>query len=117
MSKGEIVVKVITKGSWLNDDRPSSLTNPSFPNNTAIWGECRFVFGNEQNYDWLVVYDDFKGKIKLNCPRNNTLLVTTEPSSVKTYESVYTRQFGHVLTGQENWALKHRGVSVFCSEV
>ena len=107
MSEPSIIVKVLTKGSWLNDDRPSSPTNPSFPNNTAIWGECRFVFGNEQNYDWLVVYDDFKGEIKLNCPRNNTLLVTTEPSSVKTYESVYTRQFGHVLTGQENWALKH----------
>ena len=109
MNKTSITVKVITKGSRLNDDRPSSLTNPSFPNNTPIWGECRFVFGNEQDYDWLVVNDDFKGEIKLNCPKNNTLLVTTEPSSIKTYESVYTRQFGHVLTGQENWALKHRG--------
>ena len=109
MNEPSIVVKVITKGSGLNDDTPSSLTNPSFPNNTAIWGQCRFVFGNEQNYDWLVVYDDFKGKIKLHCPKNHTLLVTTEPSSIKTYESIYTRQFGHVLTGQEDWALKHQG--------
>ena len=109
MNKDEIIVKVITKGSHLVANRASSTKNSALPNHSSKLGRCRFVFGNEQKYDWLVVYDDFKGKIELNCPPENTLLVTSEPSSIKTYESVYTRQFGHVLTGQEDWALKHPG--------
>jgi len=103
------VVKVITKGSHLIANKPSSAKNTGFPKQIPEWGSCRFVFGNEQDYDWLVVYDDFVGKIDLKCPRPNTILVTFEPSSVKTYESAYIRQFGFVLTGQEDWALKHPG--------
>ena len=103
------MVKVITKGSHLIADKPSSAKNTGFPRQIPEWGACRFVFGNEQHYDWLVVYDDFVGKIDLKCPPKNTLLVTLEPSSIKTYESSYIRQFGYVLTGQENWALKHPG--------
>jgi hypothetical protein len=109
MSKSEIVVKIITKSSHLNADKPSCPKNGAFPGQIPEWGSCRFVFGNEQNYDWLVVYDDFVGKIHLNCPPQKTLLVTSEPSSIKTYESAYIRQFGYVLTGQEDWALKHPG--------
>jgi hypothetical protein len=109
MNKDEIIVKIITKGSHLISDSPSSVLNPSFPEKKPKWGSCRFVFGNEQAYDWLVVYDDFVGKIHLNCPPQNTLLVTSEPSSIKTYESAYIQQFGYVLTGQEDWALKHPG--------
>lgn len=103
------MVKVITKGSHLIADKPSSAKNTGFPRQIPEWGACRFVFGNEQHYDWLAVYDDFVGKIDLKCPPQNTLLVTLEPSSIKTYESSYIRQFGYVLTGQENWALKHPG--------
>ena len=109
MIEPSITVKVLTKSTRLDIDKPSAATHGSFPGKIPVWGSCRFVFGNEQDYDWLVVYDDFNGEIKLNCPKNNTLLVTTEPSSVKTYESIYTRQFGHVLTGQEDWALRHHG--------
>ncbi len=109
LEKNKIVVKVITKGSHLIADKPSSAKNTGFPRQIPEWGACRFVFGNEQHYDWLAVYDDFVGKIDLKCPPQNTLLVTLEPSSIKTYESSYIRQFGYVLTGQENWALKHPG--------
>ncbi len=109
LDKNKILVKVITKSSHLIADKPSSFKNQGFPKNTPEWGSCRFVFGNEQNYDWLVVYDDFVGKIDLKCASQNTLLVTLEPSSIKTYESAYIRQFGYVLTGQEDWALKHPG--------
>jgi len=109
MNEPSIIVKVLTKSSRLDTNEPSTATHGSFPGKIPVWGSCSFVFGNEQDYDWVVVYDDFNGEIKLNCPKSHTLLVTTEPSSVKTYESVYTRQFGHVLTGQEDWALKHHG--------
>jgi hypothetical protein len=65
-----------------------------------------------------VVYDDlpplgnerFSARVeRLACPRANTLLVTTEPSSIKTYGSAYTGQFGYVLTSQPAWALPHPG--------
>ena len=109
MNEPSITVKVLTKSSRLDIDKPSAAEHGSFPDKIPVWGKCRFVFGNEQDYDWVIVYDDFNGDLRLSCPRSNTLLVTTEPSSIKTYESVYTSQFGHVLTGQEDWALKHDG--------
>ncbi len=88
------------------------------PGPGKVWGKCRFIFDrDERNYDWLVVYDDLPSKggerrslreEALACQRQNTLLVTTEPSSVKAYGSTYVSQFGCVLTSQEQWALPHR---------
>lgn len=82
-----------------------------FPGGEPIWGRCRFVFKHEhQDYDWAVVYDDLPGPLRLQCPRQNTLLVTTEPASIKVYGRAYTRQFGHVLTSQEPYAVDHPSV-------
>ena len=108
--KNEILVRIITKSSTLSDR--SMLPNnshPAFPGGIPRWGSCRFIFDNASNYDWIVVYDDFNGDIALKCPAANSLLVTSEPSSVKTYERPYIKQFAYVLTGQEDWALKHPG--------
>lgn len=90
-----------------------------FPHGEPTWGGCRFEFDrNCHNYDWLVVYDDLPANTNSNlgeawedlpCPRTQTLLVTTEPASIKCYGSAYTEQFGHVLTSQEPWALRHTG--------
>ncbi len=88
-----------------------------FPQENPVWGECTFLFDHDAtDYDWLVVYDDlppvhgerFSDREEvLPCPPENTLLVTTEPSSIKSYGSAYVAQFGHVLTSQEPWALRH----------
>lgn len=87
-----------------------------FPGGKPVWGRCHFDFDhNTRDYDWLVVYDDLprnpesgKGwEEPLACPREQTLLITTEPSSIKAYGRAYVRQFGHVLTSQEPWALRH----------
>ena len=88
-----------------------------FPGQEPVWGSCRFVFDNEaRDYDWLVVYDDLPPKAgerrsmrveTLAGAAINTLLVTTEPSSIKVYGRAFCQQFGHVLTSQEPWALKH----------
>jgi len=90
-----------------------------FPGRTPRWGNCEFIFDRDaRDYDWLVVYDDLPPRENerfsrlaepLSCPRQHTLLVTTEPSSIKTYGTAYTRQFGHVLTSQPEWALPHGG--------
>jgi hypothetical protein len=96
---------------------PAELWLHQFPHNEPVWGDCEFVFDRAAaDYDWLLVYDDLparEGEARktsrepLACPRAHTLLVTTEPSSVKIYGDDYTRQFGAVLTSQPEWALPH----------
>lgn len=87
------------------------------PHGLPRWGHCEFLFERDaRDYDWAVVYDDVPpesgktgrhGSEPLACPPAHTLLVTTEPSSIKTYGDTYTGQFGVVLTSQEAWALPH----------
>lgn len=96
---------------------PTSIWQHQFPGNATVWGDCEFIFDRDtRDYDWLVVYDDLparEGEPKkttvehLACPQPHTLLITTEPSSVKIYGDDYTRQFGVVLTSQPEWALPH----------
>lgn len=89
-----------------------------FPDDIPIWGRCEFIFDLEEgNYDWLVVYDDLpptsakeRRSVRqevLSCSALNTLLVTQEPSSIKSYFTDFTDQFGWVLTSQPDWALPH----------
>lgn len=84
-----------------------------FPGNRPQWGRCEFLFDSAaQQYDWLVVYNDLPDSSPeelLPCPRQHSLLVTSEPSSIKSYGSAFTRQFGYVLTSQPDWALPHPG--------
>lgn len=68
-------------------------------------------------YDWLVVYDEFprrsgypglvRGRYRLACPPERTILATQEPTSVKYYNRVYTGQFGHLLTNRPWEAERH----------
>ena len=106
----KIRVKVVANlptASWLHQ----------LPGGVPEWGECRFVFERDaRDYDWLVVYDDLPTRPgeprkcsteQLACAPRHTLLVTTEPASVKIYGNDFTRQFGAVLTSQPAWALPH----------
>lgn len=82
-----------------------------FPGGVPSWGQCDFTSDEDcDDYDWLVIYSDLP-KIHscevLVCPKEHTLLVTTEPSTIKAYGSDYTAQFGYVLTSQAEWALPH----------
>lgn len=95
-----------------------------FPNGGNIWGNCRFIFDrNARDYDWLVVYDDLPSVAgerhtlwteDLACPRENTLLITTGPSSIKTYGRQFLQQFGWILTSQESWAVGHHQGRILC---
>ena len=110
MSESKIRVKVISKIAtkyWFKQ----------FPNQIPVWGNCEFIFDiDEKNYDWVVVYDDLpvvknerfsKRTEKLTCNPSHTILVTTEPPSIKSYGKAYVEQFGYILTSHEDWALKH----------
>jgi hypothetical protein len=92
-----------------------------FPSKIPSWGACDYIFDQScRDYDWLVVYDDLPASsgerftlwnepLPATCPRAHTLLITTEPSTIKVYSRAYTRQFGLVLTSQEPWAIRHPG--------
>ena len=103
------------RGIYNEDTRHGWLRQ--FPKREPLWGRCRFTFNPDADaYDWLVVYHDLpvtRGDEKeltverLACPRNNTLHVTHEPSTITTYGDAYQRQYGHVLTSQEPGCVRH----------
>lgn len=87
------------------------------PGGDSTVGEVTFIFDPlARQYDWLVVYDDLPASAgerhtlweeRLACPRENSLLITTEPSTIKVYGNAFLAQFGHVLTSQEPFAIRH----------
>lgn len=110
MNKPHIRVKLLSRfppSHWLHQ----------LPHGEPYWGACEFLFERDATgYDWAVVYDDVpprggeprsRASEPLDCAQAHTLLVTTEPSSIKSYGNAFTRQFGFVLTSQEPWALPH----------
>lgn len=69
-------------------------------------------------YDWLAVYDNLptrKGRQTighsevLSCPQFNTILLTSEPTSIKIYGRAFCQQFGAVFSSQESWAIRGPG--------
>lgn len=99
--------------------RGRSIWLRQFPRQKPVWGNCRFLLDrNEREYDWLVVFDDLSAQAggkkysateELTCPPQHTLFITREPSSVTTYGTPFLSQFGYILTGQEEWAIRHPG--------
>jgi hypothetical protein len=85
------------------------------PSKDGVWGSCRFVLNRDaRKYDWLVVYHDLpssKGKRlsleHLKCPKERTILITTEPSTITVYGTAYLKQFGTIITSQEPWVIRH----------
>lgn len=99
--------------------KDASVWKNQLPKGKALLNDCEFIFDPDTtSYDWLVVYDDLprpsdpinhSGTETLHCAPENTILVTSEPSTIKYYHKAYTHQFGWVLTSQEPWALRHSG--------
>lgn len=88
-----------------------------FQNRVPIIGNCHFHFDLDyRDYDWLVVYEGLpplEGQKKINrseplaCARDNTLLITTEPYSIRIDGPHFLNQFGHVLTAKQPKYVKH----------
>jgi hypothetical protein len=90
----------------------------AMPNNSTLLGACHFIFNRDlRDYDWLVVLDDLPSKSgerftlweePLACHPENTVLITLEPTPIKAYGQGFMAQFGHVLSSQEPFAIRHR---------
>ncbi len=109
-----INVKFFHRGLKRGTD--TSLVLRQFPGLKPTWGKCQFIFDvDAKNYDWVVVYHDLPNDTgiiaeeKLQCPREHTLLLTGEPSTITVFGGDYLKQFGHILTFQEPWAIRHPG--------
>ncbi len=99
-----IKIKLVTRGV---NKTPGSFT----------YGDAVFISDSHcSDYDWYVVYDELPncdagnfchGRERLACPRERTMLLTVEPTSIKRYSPAYTRQFGHLLTNRPPEAEKH----------
>jgi len=107
-----IIVKLVTRG--LRRSSNKTRWSRQLPGTDNRWGKCKFTFDiDAEEYDWLVVYHDLprdsiaENIEKLHCPKEKTILITTEPSSITIYGSGYLRQYGLIITSQEPWAIKH----------
>jgi len=98
-------------------DQDPSLWTCLFTGRVPEIGNCVFTFDpDDENYDWFVVYEDLiplTGEKRGNrieslaCHKDNTLFITTEPTSIKHYGPNYLRQFGHVMSVQPHKIIKH----------
>lgn len=105
-----IVVKVLGRvGDTRHLSRQVPLRHP-------LSQRVRFEFDlDARRYDWLAVYDNLPSRRgerfpqtveELPCPQENSILLTSEPTSVKIYGRAFVRQFGAVVTSQEHWAIR-----------
>lgn len=108
--KKPVRVKLTHRGSAANEENPFKRQSE---NNEGKWGNCIFTFNPlEENYDWLVIIDDVAKVVHnrievLKCPKENTILVTTEPSSISRYGRGFAKQFHYLITNQDANVLPH----------
>jgi hypothetical protein len=109
--KNKIRVKLVSRNSPVDETSP---WRNQIPSGKASFGNCIFTFNPlEDAYDWLVIIDDVPratpNRIEnLSCHKDNTILITTEPSSVARYGRAFAKQFGYLLTNQDAKVLPHR---------
>jgi hypothetical protein len=99
-----ITIKFVSKGM----QSPGSTIVRQIPHGIGNWDQYRFIDDpNLQEYDWLLVYDDLANQSNerystriedLACPRENTIFVMAEPSSIKTYGYDFLNQFGTIIS-------------------
>lgn len=76
------------------------------PGGKGIWGNCQFFVNDEcDEYDYWIVYENLKTKETARCPKENTILITAEPPSVRIYDIKFLKQFGRIITFRDD--IKH----------
>lgn len=73
-----------------------------FPDGKPCWHGWRFLINAvNENYDYLVVFDDFNFPLKIRCRPENILHLATEPPSIRHYNEDYLSQFFWIVTQDE----------------
>lgn len=105
------IIKTVARGSLKESH---SLYIKQTQNNSSIWENCKFTFSaTEQHYNWFVAIDNIPNTLKnnyerLNCPKENTILITTEPSSISKYGKGFASQFHYLITNHNEATLPHK---------
>jgi hypothetical protein len=69
------------------------------PAEAGIWGNCQFFIDSDiEECDFWVVFGDLCTPQTTHCSIQNTLLITNEPPSIKSYPLAFTQQFSTIIT-------------------
>lgn len=75
--------------------------------NAPFYKNCEFFINKDvDECDFWFIYDGFPDEEHALCPAENVVLITGEPSSVKTYHQKFIDQYAYVFTCQEG--IKHK---------
>ncbi|MBD2655390.1 hypothetical protein H6G45_18255 [Synechocystis sp. FACHB-383] len=79
------------------------------PNSSGIWKDYQFFINQDINEcDYWIVCDGLLKEETVRCPYENTILVTWEPPTIKTYSQKFIDQFATVVTCQKD--IKHPNI-------
>lgn len=79
------------------------------PGSSGVWGDIEYHINSDiKECDFWVVCEGVSKEEVVTCSPENTLLLTTEPPTVKKYENRFINQFHHVISPHKN--LKHKNV-------
>lgn len=105
-------IKFVSK---MHKDEIEKLWSPLLP--AEGFPDVEFSFdASEKEYDFFAVYEGLpkwssRGSLQryemLSCHPANTLLITTEPSSIRIDGPNFMRQFGHILTNKSPRLTRH----------
>ena len=80
------------------------------PGRQGLWGHCEFKINQKvRECDWWVVFEGLLSKDATRCPRGNTIFISGEPPSLRTYNPSFLHKFDTVMTCHRN--LEHAGVT------
>lgn len=86
------------------------------PGEDNIWGNYKFEINNDCNEcDYWIIYDSLEKPEKVNVPKENVILVTTEEVSGKPYLQSYQNQFTKIITSREDINGKSVIKSYYCN--
>lgn len=75
------------------------------PGGKGVWGDCLFYVNEDvDECDYWVVHEGLLRTERTVCPPENTILITCEPPSVKTYDEQFLKQFATVIGCDRNIA-------------
>lgn len=87
----------------LCDNSPLSVESflkqtPSF---SSRWGDVHFYINEKiDKYDYWVVYENLPFEDSAICPKENTIFIAGEPTTIKKYDEEFLNQFSKIITCQ-----------------